>query len=333
LRGKAINYDTGFDPAGHRSRPEFDTAVVAGELEVIASELGCTAVRISGSDPARLAIAAEFAAGLGLEVWLSPFPCELDGERMLGLFAECARQGEKIRQAGGRVVLVTGCELSLFAPGFLPGRDVFERIDALLARSPAAAAAAEWLPAGLNEFLVAAAATARGQFGGPVTYASGMWEPVDWSPFDLVAIDAYRDSGNSATFSDSLRAGAAHGKPLVVTEFGCCAYTGAADRGGMGWAVVDDPAAPTCLDGDYQRDEAEQVRYLRALTQIFDDENIDLAFWFTFAGYNRMRSAEPRHDLDMASYGTVSMLPEGKAAGHRGLGWEPRQVFRALASM
>jgi hypothetical protein len=49
MRGKGINYDTGFLPGNHDSRPVFDQAVVAAEMRVIARELECTAVRVSGS--------------------------------------------------------------------------------------------------------------------------------------------------------------------------------------------------------------------------------------------------------------------------------------------
>jgi hypothetical protein len=73
MRGKGINYDTGFMP-GNRSRPDFDPAVVAAEIRVIARDLGCTAVRITGADPERIGIAAQAAAAEGLEVWFSPFP-------------------------------------------------------------------------------------------------------------------------------------------------------------------------------------------------------------------------------------------------------------------
>lgn len=54
------------------------------------------------------------------------------------------------------------------------------------------------MPGRLNEFLAAVVADSRGRFGGPVTYASGTWEPVDWAPFDIVAADAYRDASNAA---------------------------------------------------------------------------------------------------------------------------------------
>jgi hypothetical protein len=33
------------------------------------------------------------------------------------------------------------------------------------------------------------AARARAVFGGPVTYAAGTWEQVDWAPFDIVSVD------------------------------------------------------------------------------------------------------------------------------------------------
>ena len=138
-----------------------------------------------------------------------------------------------------------------------------------------------------------------------------MWEPVDWSLFDIVATDAYRDASNAGTFRSELRKRLEHGKPLAVTEFGCCGYAGAADRGGMGWTIIDASADPPRLDGDYVRDESEQVRYLEELTAIFAEEGVDLAFWFTFAGYPLVHDSEPHRDLDMASYGVVRMLPAG----------------------
>ena len=151
VTGKGINYDTGFRPGGRDSRPGFDLTQVKNEIRVIAAELRCTAVRITGADPERIAAAGEFAAAAGLEVWFVPFPCEL------------------------------------------------------------------------------------------------------------------------------------HGKPVAVTEFGCCTYQGAVDRGGLGWAISDQQAVPATLDGDYLRDEGEQVRYLHELLEIFESEGVHNAFWFTFA--------------------------------------------------
>jgi len=332
VRGKGINYDTGFytDPRG--SRPQFSPDIVAAEMRVIARELGCTAVRISGGRPDRLSVAAEAAAAAGLEVWFSPFPIDLTVGQMAPLLAECADRAEHLRRTGARVVLVTGCELSLFAVGFLPGASFVDRITGLQAPGPALYEAFGSLTARLNAFLAETLEAARGRFSGPVSYASGLWEQVDWTRFDIVASDAYRDEGNAATFRDEVRKLSRHGKPVAVTEFGCCPYAGAAAKGGTGWAIVDFSADPLRLDGDYVRDEGEQVRYLQEVSRVFREEGVDLAFWYTFAGYYLQRSADPRLDVDLASYGVVSMEPGEPGSGRRSLGWTPRLVFDALAS-
>jgi hypothetical protein len=331
MRGKGINYDTGFCPGGVNSREHFDAGAVRSEMRVIAQELRCTAVRISGGDPTRLSVAGELAAAEGLEVWFAPFPCELTTGQLAPLFADCADRAEQLRRSGANVVLVMGCELTLFGAGFLPGGTFYERIQRLKSRGPRLYAAFARLPGKLNGFLAATAEAARSRFAGPLTYASGMWEPVDWGPFDIAATDAYRDAGNAGTFRSALRKQLRHGKPLAITEFGCCGYAGAADRGGMGWAIIDDSADPPRLDADYVRDETEQVRYLAELNAIFAEEGVDLAFWFTFAAYSLAHDPDPRRDLDMASYGVVKMLPGGPGTGYHGLGWEPKLAFSALA--
>jgi hypothetical protein len=90
MHGQGINYDTGFYPGGENSREHFNVGVVRREIRVIARELGCTAVRISGGDPARLSTASELAAAKGLEVWFAPFPCGLTTDQLAPLFADCA---------------------------------------------------------------------------------------------------------------------------------------------------------------------------------------------------------------------------------------------------
>ena len=159
-----------------------------------------------------------------------------------------------------------------------------------------------------------------------------MWEPVDWAPFDIVAVDAYPEAGNAATFGSELRKHLGHGKPLTVTEYGCCGYAGAGDRGGTGWAIIERDAGPPRLDGDYVRDEGEQVRYLRELNGVFAAEGVDLAFWFTFAGYGVVHDPAPRRDLDLASYGLVRLLPGGPPAGTRAWAGNPSCV-QALADL
>ncbi|GAB2689633.1 hypothetical protein [Kitasatospora kifunensis] len=332
MRGKGINYDTGFAPTGSLSRNSFEPEVVREEMRVIAEELHCTAVRISGADPQQIELAAEFAAGYGLEVWFAPFPCNLAADQLLPHFADCARRAEQIRSLGAEVVLVLGCELTIFAAGFLPGEDFSARLSNLTSTDPAVRAGLGDVGARLNDFLARAAATAREHFHGRLSYASGIWEDVDWTPFDLVGVDAYRDADNAPRYQEHLRGNFRHGKPVVVTEFGCCAYRGAGDRGGMGWAIREDGPEGRYVAEQLVRDEDEQVRYLKELLAEFEEAGVDSAFWFTFADFESPHRAEQCHDLDLGSYGVVAMLPAGEGTGAAaGTSWRPKRVFAALA--
>ncbi|MFC7449808.1 hypothetical protein [Rhodococcus daqingensis] len=320
MRAKGITYDTGFTPGGRSSRPDFDTDQVKRELRVIADDLHCDAVRITGGDPDRLTVAARHAAEAGLEVWFSPFPCELSPAQLQPYFAECADRAEAL----GVPVFVTGCELSLFAAGLLPGADSLARVKTFTAGEPVTPAELSELSTRLNALLADSAATVRARFGGKLTYASGLWEDIDWTPFDIVSVDAYVDPADPA-FRPGVQSYFRHGKPVVATEFGCCTYRGAAARSGMGWAILDDDTDPPRLNGHYTRDEDEQARYLRELFEVFDSESVDTAFWFTFAGYTYPHHTDPRLDLDMASYGVCKVMPDGTLA--------PKRSFHALAQV
>ncbi|MFE2092371.1 hypothetical protein [Streptomyces sp. NPDC059460] len=232
---------------------------------------------------------------------------DLPPDQLLPFFADCARRAEAVREAGADVVFVSGCEISAFCGGFIPGDTYGDRMRAM------AAADMEWwsslgpVQERLNEFLAQVAASVRTHFGGRVTYASAPWEFVDWRPFDVVGIDAYRAAYNTDSFRDELRAHLAHGKPVAATEYGTCAYQGAGERGGMAWQVPHG-AVP---------DEEEQVRYFTELLDIFEEEGVDTALWFTFAGYSRPG------EQDLGSYGVVRMLDETR--------WEPKKVFHTMA--
>ncbi|MFD8564810.1 hypothetical protein ACFV1N_46735 [Streptosporangium canum] len=308
MRARGINYDTGFLPGRDVTRKTFDPDAVRHDMGVIAGELHCDAVRISGGDPARLSVAAEHAAAAGLEIWFAPFPVDLPPEAMLPLFADCAERAETVRRSGAEVVFVAGCEISTFGAGFIPGATYGDRLEAM-----STADLDWWTSLGpvmerLNGFLADSADTVRARFGGRVTYAAGPWEFIDWAPFDIVGVDAYRAAYNADTFREEVRGHFKHGKPVAVTEFGTCAYRGAGERGGMAWQVPEG-AVP---------DEGEQVRYLTRLMDVFEEEGVDTALWFTFAGFHQIG------DRDVASYGVVRMLDQKR--------WEPKEVFHTMAA-
>ena len=334
MRWKGINYDTGVVSIGDRlSRASLDPRQVRREMEIIARDLNCNAVRISGGDPARIALAAEYALAEGLTVWFAPFPTNMTAEELIPYFSACAQAAEALRQPPSHVVFVLGCEMSLYNSGFIPGATMWERMQTLM--NPALLASQSVSPEELvrrfNAFLAQAVAAVRQQFAGPVTYASGAWEQVDWSLFDIVGIDAYRDAGNKDAYREQLRAYFAHERPVVVTEFGCCTYKGAQDRGGLGWAIVDRAAQPPRLTEDVIRDELAQVEYLAEVLNILEEEQVEGAFWFTFASYTYPWNPDPRHDLDSAAYGVVKILDSATGEQYPGMPWDPKRAFYALA--
>lgn len=328
LRG--INYDTGRAGAtGERSRVEFDPNVVRRELAIIAADLHCDAVRISGDDPDRVALAAQAAVDAGLRVWFAPFPVNLTPAQLPPYFRRCARLAEQVRTRDPETVLVLGCEMSLFCAGFVPGTVLIERLRNAMDLQAWTGFTPE---ADFTEVLGEVVRVAREQFGGRITYASGEWEDIDWSEFDFAAVDLYRSAANASDFAAHVRKYRDNGKPLVVTEFGCCAYRGAEDAGGAGWAIIDYGTTPRTVRGEHVREESVQVRYFHELMDVFEAEGVHGAFWFTFAGYEAPFDPDPRRDLDLASYGVVKKLKGNAGTRYPGLDWEPKEVFDAIAA-
>ncbi|MGG1517747.1 hypothetical protein ABE504_20190 [Paenibacillus oryzisoli] len=338
MQRKGINYDVGaFTRGPHQpsSREPWDLAVVEREMAVIRHDLHCTAIRISGQSVERLTAAALLALEAGLEVWLSPSNIEATGAENLAYLRECAQAAEKLRADHGNIVFIVGCELTLFMKGLIAGETALDRLQTMFKpwRLIMSTIKHGSFHKRLNAFLKAAAAEIRTYFHGPLTYASGTWENVDWTPFDFVGLDYYRDKINRRFFRDKLRkivAGAS--KPVIVTEFGCCTYQGASDKGGYGWAVIDQSSEPHQLKSGIVRDEEEQVTYMTELLDIFNEEKVAGAFWFTFVMPLYPYAEESAYNLDTASYSVVASLPEGTGRAYPGLPWEPKQAFHALAA-
>ncbi|MEU4804654.1 hypothetical protein [Actinosynnema sp. NPDC023587] len=324
MRGRGIGYDTGFiNDLGVSTHERWNPEAVARDLRSIRDDLGCTAVRLTGGDPERLETAGRLAAELGLEVWLSPFTCELTTGELTAVLADCAHRAERLRLAGARVVVVTGAELSLFTRGFLPGDGGLERTAALLngTRDQTAALLAD-VPRRINEFLAEAVRVVRERFGGPVTYAAIPFEGVDWTPFDIVSVDAYRSVEIADHYEDSIRALVAQGKPVAITEFGAATYRGAADLGARGMLVVEyEGGRPSGLAGGLVRDEAGQAGYVRELLRVFEKTGVDTAFVNTYASFHLPHGGDP--DLDLASFGVVRLHPDGTR--------EPKEAFAVIA--
>ncbi|GAA2371566.1 hypothetical protein GCM10010170_073160 [Dactylosporangium salmoneum] len=314
-------------------RPVFDQAAVRHELRTIRDDLHCNAVRLCGRDPARLTAAGEEALRLGLEVWYCPELWNRPPAATLRYLATAARAAEQLRRRWpDRVVLSVATEASMFVRGIIPGRTLARRT----ANAPAALRAGRHTEP-LARFLAGAARVARAEFGGALTYASLPFERVDWAPFDFVGVDHYRYAPTEAHYESALRHKLAHGKPVVVLEFGMRTYRDAEHdptmliRGITNWGtvalnrvpVLGRLVRPRLLRGEHVRDEEYQARRVVEDLTILDAAGVDGTFVTQFVEPMSPYSPSPRHDLDMNAFALVRTLPDGS--------WQPKAAFHAVA--
>jgi hypothetical protein len=342
MNRKGVSYDVG-RVLGVAWRPHLGRRLVHRELQIIRDDLHCNAVRICGVDIARLTMASEEALEQGLEVWLSPELWDKDPRATLEHVVAAARAAEPLRRRWPeRLVLSVGSELTLFMRGIVEGRSFVKRLG-----NPSLKQTVE---AGrhnepLNAFLAQAVAAVRQVFGGPVTYASLPWETVDWSLFDLVGIDHYRDPRIRDRYVEMLQPLFGSGKPVVITEFGCRTYQGALDPGAMGREITDGRTLffhqlPVVgrfvrprLNGNYVRDEELPARELIESLGILDQAGVDGAFVMTFVSPIATYDQNPRYDLDMAGFSLVkSFAGDRKGTTYPDMPWEPKASFRAVAA-
>lgn len=347
MRYLGIHYDVGITTTDRgTTRPKLDRGTIEREVADIAGGLHANAIRITGVDVDRMRLAGEVAGRHGLSTWLSPMLPDADAATTLRAIETSATVAQRLRRAGGDVVLVVGCELSAFMRGILPGDHQAERLALLMDadRLAAEVSALELDPQdAFDRFLREATDAARERFDGPLTYASGLWETVDWSMFDIVGVDAYRDAANRMSYVATLRTYLEHRCPAVVTEFGCATYRGAAARGSMAWDVVErDPSVAGSSDGRHGvaedgvgegavrrlvdgvvRAEAAQAAELTDQLDEIAAAGVDGAFVYTYVAPSYPTSDDPQRDLDAASFALVRSWPDGRT--------EPKAAYRAVA--
>jgi hypothetical protein len=346
MNRRGVTYDTGivFSGPGYSvpTRPKLDLATAERELQIVRDDLHCNAVRLIGRDVDRLVQVAERALTFGLEVWLSPALWGRPLDETLRYCVSAAGRAEELRkQHPDRFVLVLGSELTLMMQGIVPGRDFAARTREAFTRIKAGDRSASDR---LNDFLGRASSAVRGVYHGPLTYASLIWEEVDWDRFDLIGVDHYRDARIKDRYAEMLQPFLALGKPVVNTEFGMRTYRGAESEGTLGFGVADQVRVglhqlPVVgrfvrerLNGDYVRDEAMQARELTETLTILDAAGVDGAFVAEFVTAGATFSAKPRYDLDMNAFALVKTYRHGKGTTYPDMNWEPKQSFHAVAN-
>src|SRR5260370_42314020 len=95
---RGVNYDVGRVRDGVTWRPASDPAETRRELEIIQTDLHCSAVKICGQDIGRLVTTAQAALRQGLEVWLSPELWDENQDEPLRYIAQAAREAESLHQ-------------------------------------------------------------------------------------------------------------------------------------------------------------------------------------------------------------------------------------------
>lgn len=320
---RGIGYDAGvLYEKDFESNPFFTEQRAHRDLRAIREDLGCDAVLIMASDPERLAIAAGIAAEEGLAVWLQPRPFDRPRDELVDAVRSAATAAERLRVSGAEAGLVVGCELTLSTPGMLPGPTFWARGSLLTVTFPL-------LPLAnlrLRRLLAELVGEAREVFAGPVSYGAGDWERPDWSIFDVVGADRYREARNAWRFEGDMRAlvdrAHAHDKPCYVFEFGSCTYRGAAAKASTAASVLGG-RTENSVPRNLIRDEQEQSDYLTDLIDVFDRAGVDGTFVWGFSEPALTTSDEPGRDLDLASYGIVTAHSDGT--------WTPKLAYRALA--
>ena len=329
---KGINYDAGtFYTPGICTRPVLNDDVLRKEIGIIRNDLHCECIRISGYDIERLKKASEFALESGLQVWLSPVFIDATQEQYAVYIRECALAAEKLRTKYNNIVFVAGCEFSLYMHGFIPGDNCYERIakmfgfgfllNAIGLRNKAYKK--------MNAYLDRIVQSIRSVFNGKVTYASGTWEKVDWTVFDIVSINHYRASYNQSRYVQKLKSYRISGKPVAVTEFGCCTYEGAEKAGGGGWKIIETKDGKSKVKNNYKRSETTQADYIIDLLEIFRQEDVYASFVFTYINPGYEHHPDSAYDLDMASYAIVK--PVKSENPDEGLTFLPKEAFYRLA--
>ena len=336
---------------GFNWRPHFDPTEVKRELQIIRDDLHCNAVRISGQDFGRLTLASRAALDVGLEVWFYPIWWDRSPQETLGYFVKGAKAAQEISEsAQDKVVFVMGGELTLFMKGILQGRNFRTRLadPGMLTKVKAGEHNKP-----LNDFLAKAAVAVRSVYQGRLTYASLVWEQVDWTPFDFIGVDHYRTIKMGDTYVEMLQPAFSHGKPVVVTEFGqATTHGGIGEEGllkstaGLEESIINVGSqflhyripllgrfVKPRLNGNHVRDRVWQAQELVRTLGILDAAGVEGAFISQFMSQISPYSDDPRHDLDMASSTLVKYYEGGrKGTTYPDMPWEPKESFKAVAS-
>lgn len=329
MKTKGVSYDVGTEYVpGSLTRTNLSAGLVARDMLAIKNQLNCNCVRIFGKEIEQLILASEIALQSGLSVWLSPrfinsLPAEtVDSLKIISLELESLRS----KYSNLETVLVLAAEASLDTKGFFKGETIHDRIQHLanpLFFIKKALGFKASYQKHFTEFLSTALHETRKNFSGKITYAAGMWEIVDWTNFDIISVNLYKASFNKSYFNKILQKYTTMGKPLAITEFGCCTYTGAEKKGPTGYSILDTSKNPPVFKEKCDRNEKTQADYILDLLQTFGKANVHATFIFDFYSQQLTFNKNPDLDYDKASFSITRSIGQNM--------WEPKLAFELIS--
>lgn len=330
MKSKGINYDIGTEYTyGILTRTGLTSELIKSDMYEIKNVLYCNSIRIYGKESIDLILAADIALENGLNVWLSPRLINFNIQNSLLYLEDVSAQFEILRKKypAQELVLIVGGEISIDMNGFVKGDTIYERISNLLKPIFFLKNAVGIRPSfqkSLDQFLEDAVAVVKKHFYGKITYASASWENVNWSIFDIVSVNLYKAEFNKSFYLKILKRMASKGKPLAITEFGCCTYVGADKKGASGFTILDQSIIPPLFKKKCERSEKVQADYILDLLQIFDREKVNSTFIFDFYMQKLTHSQNTDLDYDKASFGITKSTGENK--------WEPKESFYVISN-
>lgn len=325
LRLRGINYDTGTEfIRGDVTRKKWSLDEVASDVAVIKNDLHCNTINFYGTDRERLLEAMEIALSKGLIVSVQLRNIDTSKEEMMTSISAFSKELKRFH-ASSQVILNIGCEASLFTNGFVPGKTFMHRMVNMIWVWPFFPLINKKLSSFLNQI----AGMLRTNFDGKLTYGSGSWETIDWTLFDFMGINLYRDKENHLSYGKLIQDLEKGSKPVIITEFGCSSFEGASMLGGGGWTIVDYKKDPPRLKRFVERNETEQANLLCDLIDLYQSHDLYGCYIFDFMEAQQLFSLDPVYDLDRASYGIVKAM-----RGENGsISWEKKIAFDRVAEL
>jgi len=329
MKYKGITYDIGTEyTLNILTRENLNEDMVKSDMDAIKNKLNCNSIRIYGKESKLLLFASEIALQYGLNVWISPRLIDGNIENTLTYLKNIATEFEllKLKYPTQELILIIGGELTIDMNSFVQGNTIQERVANLVKPLFFIKNAFGIKPKyqkSFNKFLKDAVSLVKKEFSGKVTYASAMWEKVDWADFDFTSMNLYKASFNKSFFNQTLKKLLSVGKPVIITEFGCCSYNGAENKGPTGYSVLDSTKTPPLFKEVCIRNEKVQADYIVDLLQTFNKEQVAGSFIFDFYAQKLLYSDNPVNDYDMASFSITKSLGDNK--------WEPKESFYKIA--